>query len=319
MPNYSPLFPEIEPFQTGFLGVSDIHTLYYERVGNPYGVPVLFVHGGPGGGLQESDRRFFDPQKFHVILFDQRGCGKSTPHAELEENTTADLIEDIERLREHLGIERWIVFGGSWGSTLSLAYAQAFPDRVMGLVLRGIFLCRRSELKWFYQEGAGAIWPEDWQGYIDHIPDFEHDNLMLAYHRRLTSTDETIRLQAARMWSRWEMATSKFKQSRDLISHAADSHFALAFARIENHYFVNGIFMEDGQLLKNAHRLSRIPGFIVQGRYDVVCPPTSAWELHKAWPASNLTMVEDAGHSATEPGIIHHLIDALDKIYNRLA
>ena len=319
MTNKRTLFPEIEPFQSGFLGVSDIHTLYYEQVGNPYGVPVLFVHGGPGAGFSESDRRFFDPQKFHTVFFDQRGCGRSTPHAELEENTTADLINDIERLREHLGIEKWLVFGGSWGSTLALAYAQTYPERVAGMVLRGIFLCRRDELKWFYQSGASAIWPDAWESYLSHIPDYEHGNLMLAYHRRLTSSDETIRLQAARMWARWELATCKFKQDPLSVKRAGNSNFALAFSRIECHYFVNGIFMEDGQLLKNAHRLSRIPGVIVQGRYDVVCPPSSAWELHQAWPASTLKMVDDAGHASSEPGITHHLIEAMDKMYGRLA
>ncbi len=276
----------------------------------------MFLHGGPGGGLIPEYRQFFDPTAYRVVLFDQRGAGQSTPHASLEENTTWHLVEDIECLREHLGIERWLVFGGSWGSTLSLAYAQAHPDRVSALVLRGIFLCRPNEIRWFYQEGEGAsaIFPDVWEEYVRVIPYAERGDMLSAYHRRLMSDDEAVRLEAAKAWSIWEGSTSKLFPDQQLIDHAGEAHFALALALIECHYFVNNAFFEsENYLLENIGKIRHIPAVIVQGRYDVVCPMMSAWELHRAWPEAELEIIRDAGHSATEPGIIGALIDATDR------
>ena len=308
------LYPDIEPFDSGFLQVSPLHTLYYEQCGNPNGKPVVFLHGGPGGGINPKCRRFFDPAVYRIVLFGQRGCGKSTPHAELTENTTWDLVADIERVREHLGVERWQVFGGSWGSTLALAYAQAHPDKVTELVLRGIFMLRRWELEWFYQKGCDALYPDAWETYLDAIPEVERGDLMSAYHRRLTSTDAKTRADAARAWSVWEGATSFLWQDKSHIESSAEDEFALAFARIECHYFVNGGFFEhDDQLLRNVERIRNIPAVIVQGRYDVVCPLRSAWDLHRAWPEADLHIVQDAGHSAFEPGILHELVEATDR------
>ena len=309
------LYPEIEPYKTDMLQVSDIHTLYYEEVGNPDGKPIVFVHGGPGGGTDPRDRRFFDPKAYRIIMYHQRGAGNSLPSASLEENTTWDLVEDLEKLRKHCNIDRWILFGGSWGSTLSLAYAETHPDRVKALVLRGIFCCRRKELLWFYQEGASMIFPDAWDKYLEPIPSGERGDLMSAYHRRLTSTDEEEKLKAATAWSVWELSTSRLYVDPSYIAHATDdAKFALAFARIETHYFVNGAFMkEDDQLLKNADQIKDIPGVIVQGRYDVVCPPRSAWDLHKVWPKAEFHWVDDAGHSSKEPGIVHQLVTATDK------
>ncbi len=308
------LYPEIEPFDSGFLKVSALHTLYYEQSGNPNGKPVVFLHGGPGGGTNAKCRRFFDPAVYRIVLFDQRGCGKSTPHAELTDNTTWDLVADIERLREHLAIGRWQVFGGSWGSTLALAYAQTHPDRVTELVLRGIFMLRRWELEWFYQKGCDALYPDAWETYLNAIPEVEHGDLMSAYHRRLTSPDAKMRTAAARAWSVWEGATSFLWQDKSHIESSAEDEFALAFARIECHYFVNGGFFEhDDQLLRNVERIRTIPAVIVQGRYDVVCPLRSAWDLHRAWPEADLHVVQDAGHSAFESGILHELVEATDR------
>ena len=308
------LCPEIEPFDSGFLPVSSLHTLYYEQSGNPNGKPVVFLHGGPGGGTNAKCRRFFDPAVYRIVLFDQRGCGKSTPHAELTDNTTWDLVADIERVREHLGIGRWQVFGGSWGSTLALAYAQTHPDKVSELVLRGIFMLRRWELEWFYQKGCDALYPDAWETYLDAIPEVERGDLMSAYHRRLTSVDAKTRTDAARVWSVWEGATSFLWQDKSHIESSAEDEFALAFARIECHYFVNGGFFEhDDQLLRNVERIRNIPAVIVQGRYDVVCPLRSAWDLHRAWPDADLHIVQDAGHSAFEPGIVHELVEATDR------
>ena len=308
------LYPEIEPFDSGFLPVSSLHTLYYEQSGNPNGKPVVFLHGGPGGGTNAKCRRFFDPAVYRIVLFDQRGCGKSTPHAELTDNTTWDLVADIERVREHLGIDRWQVFGGSWGSTLALAYAQTHPDKVSELVLRGIFMLRRWELEWFYQKGCDALYPDAWETYLDAIPEVERGDLMSAYHRRLTSPDAKTRTAAARAWSVWEGATSFLWQDKSHIESSAEDEFALAFARIECHYFVNGGFFEhDDQLLRNVERIRNIPAVIVQGRYDVVCPLRSAWDLHRAWPEADLHIVQDAGHSAFEPGIVHELVEATDR------
>jgi proline iminopeptidase len=308
------LYPEIEPFDSGFLPVSPLHTLYYEQCGNPNGKPVVFLHGGPGGGTNAKCRRFFDPAVYRIVLFDQRGCGKSTPHAELTDNTTWDLVADIERVRERLGIERWQVFGGSWGSTLALAYAQTHPDKVSELVLRGIFMLRRWELEWFYQKGCDALYPDAWETYLNAIPEVERGDLMSAYHRRLTSPDAKTRTDAARAWSVWEGATSFLWQDKSHIESSAEDDFALAFARIECHYFVNGGFFEhDDQLLRNVERIRNIPAVIVQGRYDVVCPLRSAWDLHRAWPEADLHIVQDAGHSAFEPGIVHELVEATDR------
>jgi proline iminopeptidase len=308
------LYPEIEPYDQGMLPVSPVHTLYYEQSGNPEGAPVVFLHGGPGGGTVPDYRRFFDPAAYRIVLFDQRGAGKSTPHANLEENTTWHLVADIEQVRQHLGIENWVVFGGSWGSTLALAYAQKHPDRVRALVLRGIFLCRPKEIRWFYQEGANALYPDAWEHYVKVIPDAERDDLLGAFHRRLTSEDETVRLEAARAWSVWEGSTSKLRPDEDFIAHFGDPRFALAFARIECHYFMNNAFFEtDNFLIENVGKIRHIPAVIVQGRYDVVCPLMSAWELWRAWPEADLKIIPDAGHSALEPGTRSALVEATDR------
>jgi proline iminopeptidase len=312
------LYPEIEPFDSGMLKVSDIHEIYYERVGNPQGIPVVFLHGGPGGGLIPMYRQFFDPKAFHVTLFDQRGSGRSTPHAELEENTTWDLIKDIEALREKFGIEKWYVFGGSWGSTLSLAYAITHPDRARGLILRGIFLTRKKELKWFYQYGASEIFPDYWERYRDEIPEAERGDFMTAYYKRLTSDDKETRVSAARAWSVWEGSTSKLYPDKNLMEHWEGEDEALALARIECHYFMNNSFFPtENYLLENVEKIRHIPTVIVQGRYDVVCPSVSAWELHRAFPEADLQIIPDAGHSVSEKGISAALIEAMDKIRDR--
>jgi proline iminopeptidase len=307
------LYPSIEPYQHGYLTASPLHHVYYEQSGNPAGRPVLFVHGGPGGGTDPTQRRFFDPAAYRIVLFDQRGCGKSRPHASLEENTTWHLVADIERLRAELGIERWVVFGGSWGSTLSLAYAQAHPERVQALVLRGIFLVRPKEIRWFYQEGASFVFPDAWEEYLAPIPPAERGDLVAAYYRRLTSPDATVRAAAARAWSVWEGATSKLRPDPKLIERSSGAEFADALARIECHYFVNGSFLRHPeQLLDDVDRVRHIPAVIVQGRYDMVCPAVSAWELHRRWPESTFHIVADAGHSAMEPGIVDRLVEATD-------
>lgn len=307
------LYPAIEPYNTGRLKVSPVHELYYEQCGNPNGKPAVFLHGGPGGGVSPDYRRYFNPEIYRIVLFDQRGAGKSTPHASIEENTTWDLVADIERLREHFGIERWQVFGGSWGSTLALAYAETHPVRVTALVLRGIFLCRPKEIKWFYQEGASAIFADVWEEYLKVIPEAERDDMVSAYHKRLTSDDAATRVEAARAWSIWEGSTSKLFFDSDSIERFADPEFALAFARIECHYFMNNSFFPtDNYLVENVGKIKHIPGRIVQGRYDVVCPMTSAWDLHRAWPEADLRIIQDAGHSISEPGIIDALVDATD-------
>jgi proline iminopeptidase len=308
------LYPPIEPYDSGTLPVSPIHTIYYEQCGNPDGKPVVFLHGGPGGGLDPLYPRFFDPDAYRIVLFDQRGAGKSTPHASLEDNTTWALVGDIEKLREHFGIEKWQVFGGSWGSTLALAYSQTHPDRVTELVLRGIFLCRPKEIQWFYQEGANAIFPDVWEEYVRVIPEEERGDFLSAYHRRLISDDDSVRLEAARAWSIWEGSTSKLFPDPDLIENCGDPTFALAFARIECHYFMNNAFFDtDNYLIENVEKIRHIPAVIVQGRYDVVCPAMSAWELHRAWPEATFHITPDAGHSATEPGNISALVEATDR------
>jgi proline iminopeptidase len=307
-------YPEISPYRVGTLKVSNLHEISFEEVGNPKGQPIVFLHGGPGGGINSDHRRYFDPEHYRVVLFDQRGCGQSKPFAELRENTTWDLVEDIEKIRRHLGIETWMVFGGSWGSTLALAYAVTHPERVKALVLRGIFLCRPSEIKWFYQEGASHIFPDVWEKYRDHIPAEERHDFVKAYHRRLTSDDEKTRLEAARVWSQWEMATSYLIPKMSAVEEMEDPARALPFARIECHYFINNAFFSTpNYLLDHVAKIRKIPGVIVQGRYDVVCPATSAWDLHRAWPESELVLVPDAGHSASEPGIRSALIEATDR------
>ena len=312
------LYPAIEPYSTGRLRVSEAHELHFEESGNPDGKPVVFLHGGPGGGSGERMRRFFHPGKYRVVLFDQRGCGKSTPHACLEENTTWDLVADVERLREHLGIARWQVFGGSWGSTLALAYAETHPERVTELVLRGVFLLRRKEIEWFYQEGASTLFPDAWEGYVGHIPEAERGDLVAAYHRRLTSDDPAVRLAAAKAWATWEGATSRLLPDPSLADSYAEDEFAVAFARIECHYFHNrGFFEVDGQLLRDVDRIRHVPGVIVQGRYDVVCPILSAWALHRAWPEADLVITPDAGHSAYEPSNSRALVAATDRFAGR--
>jgi proline iminopeptidase len=300
------------------LAVSPVHTIYYEQCGNPEGQPVVFLHGGPGGGVVPEYRRFFDPQAYRIVLFDQRGSGNSTPHASLEDNTTWHLVEDIEKLREHLGIESWQVFGGSWGSTLALAYAETHPTRVRQLVLRGIFLCRPKEIHWFYQEGANAIYPDVWEEYVKVIPEDERGDFMRAYYRRLTSDDEAVQLEAARAWSIWEGSTSKLFPDPDVEDHFGDPKFALAFARIECHYFMHNAFFDtDNYLIENVDKIRHIPAVIVQGRYDVVCPMMSAWELHRAWPEADLHITPDAGHSVMEPGNMSALIEATDRFRER--
>ncbi|HXH30811.1 MAG TPA: prolyl aminopeptidase [Bacteriovoracaceae bacterium] len=306
-------YPEIEPYHSSFLKVSDLHSIYYEEVGNPQGRPIVFVHGGPGGGVDPTARRFFDPKVWRIILFDQRGCGKSTPFSELKDNTTWDLVSDMEKLRSLLSIERWTVFGGSWGSTLALAYAISHPQTVTGLILRGIFLLREKEIRWFYQEGASFIYPDAWDRYLEPIPLSERGDLVSAFYRRLTSPDQKIKSAASKAWSIWEGSTSKLRADPTFIERFAGDAFADAFARIECHYFVNkGFFQEDGWILKNAEKIRHIPTWIVQGRYDVVCPAVSAYDLHKLLPESKLFIIEDAGHSASEPGIRSKLIEATD-------
>lgn len=311
--NYSP-FPEIKPYRTGRLRVSERHELYYEEVGNPKGVPLLFVHGGPGGGVEPSHRRYYDPEHYRIILFDQRGCGQSTPHADLTDNTTWDLIADMEQLRTHLKIGRWFVFGGSWGSTLSLLYAETHPERTRGLILRGIFLCRKKEIDWFYQDGASRLFPDIWEAYREEIPIAERGDFVSAYYKRLTSPDRQVRLSAARAWSRWEGATSKLVPDRRMAEAFAQDQFADAFARIECHYFINNIFLKrDNQILEDVWKIRHLPCEIVHGRYDVVCPVENAWDLHRAWPESQLHIIPDAGHSASERGILTKLVEATER------
>lgn len=308
------LFAETEPWDSGRLAVDPPHVLHYEQYGNPHGKPALFVHGGPGGGSSRVQSRFWDPRKYRIVLFDQRGCGRSTPHASLENNTTWHLVADIEKLREHLGIERWQVFGGSWGSTLALAYAQTHPAAVTELLLRGIFMLRKREIDWFYQDGASRFFPDAWESYLGPIPEAERSDLLRAYYARLTSHDPDTRLRAAKAWSLWEAATSTLRPNAAMQSSMARDEFALAFARIECHYFVNrGFFEHEDQLLRNVNRIRKIPAVIVQGRYDVVCPFETAWLLHRAWPEAELLIAPGSGHSAFEPEIVNHLVQATEK------
>jgi len=312
------LYPPSQPFAKQNLAVDERHILYLEQSGNPSGFPALFLHGGPGAGCEAYHRRFFDPNRYRIILFDQRGCGRSTPHADLMDNTTWDLVADIERIRQHLGIERWLVFGGSWGSTLALAYAENYPHRVAGLILRGIFLCRPEEIHWFYQEGANKVFPDYWEDFLKPIPEAERHDLLHAYHRLLVGDDEVKRMAAAKAWSIWEGRTASLQPNESVVDYFANPHTALSIARIECHYFVNRSFLEPNQLLEDAQELDGIPGVIVQGRYDLICPMTSAWELHQAWPDSVLKVIPDAGHSASEPGIRSALVEATDRFAESL-
>ena len=305
------LYPPLEPYETGALKVSSLHEIYFEVSGNPHGKPVVVCHGGPGGGSTPSMRRYFDPSRYRIIVFDQRGCGRSRPHAELRENTTWDLVADMERLRAHLGVGRWMVFGGSWGSTLALAYAQTHPDRVTELVLRGIFTLRREELLWFYQEGANWIWPDAWEDFVRPIPVAERGDLMGAYYKRLTGADEAEKLACAKAWSVWEGGTVSLFPSEERIQSFGGDTFALSFARIECHYFMNGGFFEtDDHIIARAGSIRHIPATIVQGRYDIVTPMRTAWALHRAWPEADLVIVQDAGHAASDPGLVDALVRA---------
>lgn len=308
------LYPEIEPYSTESIKVSGLHTLHVEQAGNPDGKPVVFLHGGPGGGIIPQYRRYFDPEKWRIVLFDQRGCGRSTPFAELQENTTWDLVADIERIREHLGISRWAVFGGSWGSTLALSYATSHPGQCTELFLRGIFLLRKKEIDWFYQQGCSKLFPDLWESYVAPIPENERHDFVAAYYRRLTSDDAAVRQQAAKAWSIWEGSTSKLLYDASSAARFGNDEFADAFARIECHYFINkGFFSEDDYLLKQVHKIRHIPTVIVHGRYDVVCPVENAWELKRAFPEAELHIIADAGHALSETGISAKLIEYTDR------
>lgn len=311
-------YPAIRPYNTQFLKVTELHSIYVEECGDRAGIPVVFVHGGPGGGCKHSDRCFFDPEKYRVILFDQRGAGQSTPHAEIADNNTQALIADMETVRESLGVDRWVVFGGSWGSTLSLAYAQAHPDRVMALVLRGIFLCRKQDIHWFYQDGASHVFPDYWAQFVQLIATEERGDLLKAYYLRLTSGNELQRMAAAKSWSTWEGRCATLDPNPELVEHFADPHMALSLARIEAHYFVNDAFLKPDQLLKYAHKLKGIPGFIVHGRYDMVCPVDQAFALSSVWPEARLEIIRDAGHASCEPGIVDALVRATDEVAQML-
>lgn len=306
-------YPPIEPYDSGMLQVGDSHEIYWELCGNPQGKPALYLHGGPGAGSSPEHRRLFDPSRYRLLMFDQRGCGRSLPHANIEANTTWDLVSDIETLRTKFGIERWLVCGGSWGSALALAFAETHPERVSELILRGVFTLRRSELLWYYQEGASWLFPEKWERFLGLIPEAERGDLMAAYRRRLTAPEKAVQIEAAKAWSLWEGETLTLLPDDQLSAQHASEKFALALARIENHYFVNGGFLEEGQLLRDAHRLCNIPGAIIQGRYDMATPTRTAWELHKAWPKAEYYLVPNAGHAFNEPGILHKTIETTDR------
>lgn len=308
------LFPEIEPYVRHSLDVEAPHRLYIEECGNPNGLPVVMIHGGPGAGCEPYHRRFFDPEVYRIILFDQRGCGRSQPHAALEGNTTQALVDDLERIRQHLDLDRWLLFGGSWGSTLSLVYAETHPGRVLGLVLRGIFLCRQHEIHWFYQQGASRLFPDYWQEFIKPIPPDEQHDLITAYYSRLTADNEVERMAVAKAWSVWEARCASLVPRQEVIDHFANPYTALSLARIECHYFIHNAFLEENQILRNCSKLKKIPGIIIHGRYDAVCPVENAWQLHHAWPESELQIIADAGHSASEPGIIDALIRATSRL-----
>lgn len=309
------LYPAIKPYAIHQLAVDDLHTLYVEESGNPKGTPVLFLHGGPGAGCDPDHRRFFDPTAYRIILFDQRGAGQSIPHAALEKNTTQLLVADMEAIRNHLGIERWVLFGGSWGSTLALVYAETYPQRVLNMVLRGIFLCRTIDLDWFYKPGgANRVFPEEWEAFISHLPLKEQSNILENYYQRLTGKDEVAKMAAAKAWSRWEGVCLTLQPNPNVVNHLTNPHVAMSMACIEAHYFMNDIFLEENHILNNASRLADIPGVIVHGRYDMVCPLDNAYALKKVWPKAELEIVRDAGHSAFEPGMTHALVTATNTI-----
>lgn len=308
------LYPEIKPFAEHALEVDEIHTLHLEECGDPKGIPVLFIHGGPGAGCSKHDRRFFDPERYRIILLDQRGAGRSTPHAELQNNSTDKLIEDIETVRQHLGIAKWVLFGGSWGSTLGLLYAEAFPEKVLAMIFRGIFLAREKDLHWFYQDGAGSIFPDYWQDYILPIPEAERGTMIAAYYKKLTGDNELAKMAAAKAWSLWEGRCATLRPNPEVVTTFSNPHMAVSLARIEAHYFLNRTFMEENQILDNASKLENIPGIIIHGRYDIVCPLTNAFELHQKWQDSELQIIRDAGHSSHEASIIDALIKATDSV-----
>lgn len=312
------LYPEIKPYARHELAVEQPHVLYIDESGSADGLPVLFIHGGPGAGCDSASRRYFDPALYRIVTFDQRGCGRSTPHASLDNNTTQALIADIERIREHLGIDKFVLFGGSWGSTLALAYAQAHPQRVLGLILRGIFLCRPQEFSWFYQEGASRLFPDYWEDYVAPIPVEERGDLMQAFYKRLTGPDQIAQMHAAKAWSTWEGRTATLRPNTQVVERFSEAHRALSIARIECHYFVNDAFLEPNQLLRDMPKIAHLPGIIVHGRYDAICPLDNAWALHQAWPNSELQIIRDAGHSAAEPGITDALIRAAEQMARRL-
>ena len=312
------LYPELKPYQRHSLKVSELHELYIDEAGDPDGVPVLFIHGGPGSGCDASSRRFYDPAFYRIVTFDQRGCGRSTPHGELSDNTTHDLIADMEAIREHLGIESWVLFGGSWGSTLSLLYAQHHPQRVKALILRGIFLCRQRDFDWLYKEGANRIFPDYWEEFIKPIPQSERGDLTQAYYSRLLGDDELLRMGGAKAWSAWEGNCSKLRPSSTALAKFTKPHNALAMARIETHYFVNKGFIDENHILNSMQSIKDIPGRIVHGRYDMVCPLDNALSLHQQWPNSELVIVRDAGHSASEPGTVDALIRVVADIAKQL-
>lgn len=312
------LYPPIHEYTHYFLDADDTHSLYVEECGNPEGVPVVFLHGGPGAGCEEYHRRFFDPEGYRIILFDQRGCGRSTPHSVLQNNTTQHLIEDLETLRQHLGIKQWALFGGSWGSTLALAYAETYPEYVSGLIVRGIFLCTPKELEWLYQDGASRVYPDYWDDFLKPIPESERDDLLKAYYQLLTGEDEIAKMRSAKAWATWEGRTATLQPNDDLMAHFTDPHTALSVARIETHYFMHNGFLEEDQLLKNANKLRGIPGYIIQGRYDMICPMEQAYRLHQAWPEAGFSVVASAGHAASEEGIISALVTATNSLLKQL-
>ncbi len=308
------LYPEIKPYITHSLAVEPPHLLYVEECGIPDGIPVLFVHGGPGAGCETFHRRFFDPEKYRIILFDQRGSGKSSPHATLENNTSQALVADMEYVRAHLGVDKWLLFGGSWGATLSLLYAQAHPERVAGMVLRGIFLGSDKELHWFYQEGASSVFPDFWQDFIRPIATQERKDILSAYYRRLTGNDEIARMAAAKAWSIWEGRCATLRPVEEVVNHFGNPHTALSLARIESHFFLNKCFLEPNQILNNMDKLADIPAYIVHGRYDMICPVEQAWHLHQAWPGAELRIIADAGHAASEPATTDALVRIMDAL-----
>ncbi len=308
------LYPEIKPYKEHSIIVDMPHRLYVEECGNPDGLPVVFLHGGPGAGCEPFHRRFFDPEKYRIVLFDQRGCGRSSPHASLKNNCTQDLISDMEQIRENLGIDKWVLFGGSWGSTLALLYAQAYPERVTGMILRGIFLCRQKDIGWFYREGANRVFPDYWEELLKPLKGQQCDDVLAGYHRLLNSDNELQRMGAAKAWSSWEGNCATLRPNHSVMGHFTDSHTALSLSKIEVHYFVNNGFIEENQILNNMERIQDIPGIIVHGRYDMVCPVDQAQELHRNWAGSELSIIRDAGHSSMEPGIVNALIKATDEM-----